>query len=119
MEMTKGNRAGRLAFVGVARRRRLRAKGSVFAFAPTVCGADYHWWFQLPRTSEKNRWTQLGNRQWKPIFTGSSIKATPSENGLFSLAVVVTEPPVEIILTMVVLLHQPPVLIARFHRRLR
>jgi hypothetical protein len=35
MERTKGNRADHLTFVGVARRRRLHAKGSVFAFAPT------------------------------------------------------------------------------------
>jgi hypothetical protein len=36
MERTKGNRVGHPTFVGVARRRRLRAKGSVFAFAPTT-----------------------------------------------------------------------------------
>jgi hypothetical protein len=35
MERTKGDRASRHAFVDVAMRRRLRAKGSVFAFAPT------------------------------------------------------------------------------------
>jgi hypothetical protein len=35
MERTKGNRASRHAFVDVATRQRLRAKGSVFAFAPT------------------------------------------------------------------------------------
>jgi hypothetical protein len=35
MERTKGNRADHLAFIGVARRQRLHAKGSVFAFAPT------------------------------------------------------------------------------------
>jgi translation elongation factor EF-1alpha len=35
MEKTKGYCAEHLAFVGVARRRRLHAKGSVFAFAPT------------------------------------------------------------------------------------
>jgi hypothetical protein len=34
MERAKGSRADRLAFVGVARRRRLREKGSVFVFAP-------------------------------------------------------------------------------------
>jgi hypothetical protein len=36
MERMKGDRAGRHAFVDVATRRRLRAKGSVFAFAPTA-----------------------------------------------------------------------------------
>jgi hypothetical protein len=36
MERTKGDRAYRHAFVDVATRRRLRAKGSVFAFAPTI-----------------------------------------------------------------------------------
>jgi hypothetical protein len=36
MERTKGDRASRHAFVDVATRRRLRAKGSVFAFAPTL-----------------------------------------------------------------------------------
>jgi hypothetical protein len=36
MGRTKGDRADHLAFVGVARQRRLRAKGSVFAFAPTT-----------------------------------------------------------------------------------
>jgi hypothetical protein len=36
MERTKGDRASRHAFVDVATRRRLRAKGSVFAFAPTI-----------------------------------------------------------------------------------
>jgi hypothetical protein len=36
MERTKGNRASRHAFVDVATRRRLRAKSSFFAFAPTV-----------------------------------------------------------------------------------
>jgi hypothetical protein len=35
MEKTKGNCADHLTFVGVARRRRLRTKDSVFAFAPT------------------------------------------------------------------------------------
>jgi hypothetical protein len=35
MEKMKGYCADHLAFVGVARRQRLRAKGSVFAFAPT------------------------------------------------------------------------------------
>jgi hypothetical protein len=36
MERTKGNRASRHAFVDVATRRRLRAKGRVFTFAPTL-----------------------------------------------------------------------------------
>jgi hypothetical protein len=36
VERMKGNRADHLAFFGVARRRRLRAKGSIFAFAPTL-----------------------------------------------------------------------------------
>jgi transposase InsO family protein len=40
MERTKGNHASRHAFVDVATRRRLRVKGSVFAFAPTSIIAD-------------------------------------------------------------------------------
>jgi hypothetical protein len=35
MERTKGNRASRHTFVDVVTRRRLHAKGCVFAFAPT------------------------------------------------------------------------------------
>jgi hypothetical protein len=40
MERMKGNRANRLTFVGEARQRRLCAKGSVFAFAPTDHSLD-------------------------------------------------------------------------------
>jgi hypothetical protein len=36
MEKTKGYCTDHLAFVGVARRRRLHVKGSVFTFAPTL-----------------------------------------------------------------------------------
>jgi hypothetical protein len=68
MERAKGRRADRLAFVGVARRRRLRAKGSVFAFAPTFAlrgtsltessGAEdvARWWRRCPRS----KWSHGG-----------------------------------------------------------
>jgi hypothetical protein len=61
MERTKGNRASRHAFVDVATRRRLHAKGSVFAFTPTFAlrgtsstessGAEdvSRWWRRCPR----------------------------------------------------------------------
>jgi hypothetical protein len=62
MERMKGNRADHLAFVGVGRRQRLHAKGSVFAFAPTFAlrgtsstessGAEdvARWWRHCPRS---------------------------------------------------------------------
>jgi hypothetical protein len=43
MERAKGSHAGHLAVVGVARQRRLRAKGSVFAFVPTYLSDDILW----------------------------------------------------------------------------
>jgi hypothetical protein len=68
MERTKGNRADHLASVGVARRRRLRAKGSVFAFATTFAlrgtsstksssAKDVaRWWRRCPRS----KWSRGG-----------------------------------------------------------
>jgi hypothetical protein len=60
----------------------------------------------------------LKNCQWKPISTGGSLNTTASENRIFTLAVGVTEPPVEIRFSLAVLLHQPPVEISYFHWRL-
>jgi hypothetical protein len=68
MERTKGDRASRHAFVDVAMRRRLRAKGSVFAFAPTFAlrgtsstessrAEDVaRWWRRCPRS----KWSRGG-----------------------------------------------------------
>jgi hypothetical protein len=68
VERTKGNCADHLAFVGVAGRRRLRAKGSVFVFAPTFAlqgtsstkssGAEdvARWWRRCPRS----KWSRGG-----------------------------------------------------------
>jgi hypothetical protein len=75
---------------------------------------NYHWRFQLPRASKKNRWAWLGNRQWKHISTGGYRNTTASGNRIFPLAVGVTEPLVEIRFSLAVLLHQPPVEISYF-----
>jgi hypothetical protein len=68
MERTKGNRASRHAFVDVATRRRLRAKGCVFAFAPTFAlrwtsltesssAEDVaRWW----RRCSRSKWSRRG-----------------------------------------------------------
>jgi hypothetical protein len=68
MERTKGNCASHHAFVDVANRRRLHAKGSVFAFAPTFAlrgtsstessGAEdiARWWRCCPRS----KWSRGG-----------------------------------------------------------
>jgi hypothetical protein len=53
----------------------------------------------------------LKNRQWKTISTGGYLNTTASGIG-------VTEPPMEIRFSVVVLLHQPPVEISYFHWRL-
>jgi hypothetical protein len=65
---------------------------------------NYHWRFQLPRASKKNRWTRLENRQWKPISTSGSLNTTvtggwcnrTASGNLFPLAVLLTQPSVEI-----------------------
>jgi hypothetical protein len=60
----------------------------------------------------------LKNRQWKPISTGGSLNTTVSGNRISTLAVGVTEPPVEIRFSLVVLLHHLPLYISYFHWRL-
>jgi len=40
----------------------------------------------------------LRNRKWKYICTGGSLKETASANGVFSLAVPLSEPPVQMYL---------------------
>lgn len=44
----------------------------------------------------------LTNRQWKHIFTDSSLNTTTNGKGLFPLAVGIKEPPVKITFPLVV-----------------
>jgi hypothetical protein len=53
MERTKGNCANHLTFVGVARRQRLHAKGSVFAFTPTTVLTSCHVLNRIPMGKEE------------------------------------------------------------------
>jgi hypothetical protein len=58
--------------------------------------------FQLQHASEKTGVPALTNRQCKYIYTGGSLNRTVSVKDVFTLATLLSKPPVEISYTLVV-----------------
>jgi hypothetical protein len=63
---------------------------------------NLYWRFQLQHATKKTGGRALTNRQCKYIYTGGSLNRTVSVKDVFTLAALLSKPPVEISYTLAV-----------------